>query len=118
MRIEKQVLSESKSLDLSIPPDGFDHDFLSATTKICNEMEQLEEAYVLLKNNANQENIFFAFLFDPRYELDSDGLISILLTKILELFTDEVSIDVICLNGKKNLIENLKSITPPFYRAD
>jgi len=117
MEIEKQVLSKAESLALSLPEEGFADDFLAALSNVCKEDKYLDSAYLVLKHGEGGVSLFFAFLFNDEAVKDNQvsERISGLMSKILNLFKDEILADAICLNDQVKLQASIASITAPFY---
>ncbi len=114
--LEKQALEMPSTIELALPSVGFSQAFISDVRGLCAEYEKLIEGYILLKKSDDDVSLLFCLLF----EIDTDAVVietsvARLAQSILDLFTDKMAIDVICLNGNKKLTNTVRSITAPFY---
>ena len=114
--LKNKTLYEEKSFDLALPEDGFASEFLSGLSNISAKYIQLNEAYLTLKQSEDGVSLFFCFLFnDDIPESDQNKFVGNIMEEILGLFTEEMVIDAISLNGKDQLLKAVKSVTSPFF---
>ena len=117
--VKKIILDSSTAIELAMPKGGFSEDFLFAVREVLAECEGLDSAYVLLKKVENDDAaIFFCFQFKNSVAPSLvDARIARSMESISSLFSDEVTLDATCLNGRHELLAAVLSIAGPIFEA-
>lgn len=114
--LEKKTLDKSTQVELATPDSGFSQDFIDMLSGICSKYENLLESYLVLKKQGEEVSLLFGLLFVDSSLLEEQELtVQNIMTEILDLFSDEMTIETICLNNNDQLKQAMESMTSPFY---
>lgn len=116
--LEKIILNKSTEVDLALPDDGFSPDFISALSGVCSENKSLSEGYLVLKKEGEDISLLLGLVFfDHIPNEQQEASLEDIMTKTADLFSDEISIEAICLNNNTQLKQAITSMDSLFYSA-
>lgn len=114
--LEKKRLNKSTEIDLAIPDSGFSPEFTDSLSNICLKYDGIAKSYLVLKRENEDVSLLLGLLFfDNISPKEQEQVIQNIITETVDLFSDEIIIEAICLNNNNQLKETMMSIDSPFY---
>jgi hypothetical protein len=117
--LEKKELSSSTELEIAIPESGFSTELIEALYSICTKQKNLLEGYLVLKKVDEDVSLLLGLLFSDTNSINQqEQAIQMIVLEVADLFSDDLTVDAICLNQHNQLKQSIMSATSPFYKRD